>query len=106
MVQLIRITAIYQIEDYNSILSFLVAMRISKLQRSMLEKLWRESSKVPVQLVADILNVRIKSKEIRERRIDPMDHNDNEIIRKLITQQLLTHLNEVRKIAFIKTETF
>ena len=79
-------------------------MKISKLQRSMLEKLWRESNKVSLQLVADILNIRIRFKSASNESVEPLEETDNEIIKKLLTKQLLDHLNEIRKISRIKTE--
>ena len=77
-------------------------MQITKLQRSMLEKIWLETQEIPLQLVADTLNIR---KHYGDKEVPITDGgNYARELRELLPMSLLRHLLRIRINRTIKTE--
>lgn len=78
-------------------------MKITKLQRTMLEKIWREMDNIPLQIVADIMNRKFNFGSERVSP-EPVEGLFNWKLRKMLPKQLLIHLAECRTLAKIKNE--
>ena len=77
-------------------------MEITKLQRSMLEMIWLDSDFIPLQLVADTLNIRKNYQFISVPLVKNGYHSPE--LRELLPLSLLHHLLRVRIDQTIKRE--
>ena len=67
----------------------------------MLEKLWVENENIPLQLVNNIMNKTIKTREL----VSPTENgNHDKRLAKIIPKKLLDHLLNLRTRALIKIE--
>ena len=77
-------------------------MKLNKIQRALLEQIWIESEKIPLQLVADILG---KNKRYHPKKIEPTLQGQHALeLRKLLPLKLLNHLLKIRTQSKIKVE--
>ena len=76
-------------------------MLITKTQRAMLEKIWVENEKLPLQLVYNVMNKNTKTRD----QIEPTENGEhNPKLRKIIPKKLLDHLLQIRIRVTLKIE--
>ena len=77
-------------------------MKITRIQRSLLEQIWLEMKEIPLQLVSDILG---KNKRLHPKKIAPTKNGQHAIeLKKLLPIKLLDHLLKIRTQSTIKME--
>ena len=75
-------------------------MRILKIQRLLLEKIWTENDQIELQTIKDLLNIR--GKRSKER----IEIDDNLVWEVYFPQELLDHLRQKRILSKLKLERF
>lgn len=77
-------------------------MRISKVQRALLEHIWLNTTKIPIQLVADVLGI---NKRLHPKKVQPTANGTHAPeLRKMLPVKLLDHLLKIRVQSQIKPE--
>ena len=77
-------------------------MKLTKIQRALLEEIWVEMNEIPLQLVSDILG---KNNRLHPKKVNPTKNGKHAIeLRKLLPIKLLDHLLKIKTQSAIKIE--